>query len=169
MASRGDTGPASLLREPEFLKIWLAGGVANTVRWVEMLAIGVYVFDTTGSPFLVALPVVIRTLPIFLFGSLVGTLAANRDRRRIYLVAVSGMLLVSIGLGALAWAGQLSLWAIVGGAFLTGLAWSSEHPVRRVLSGEIAGRQRLGSAMGTRAVERLQPTAGEADGRAVVS
>ncbi len=147
MSKARGTGSASLLREPEFLKIWLAGGFANTVRWIEMLAIGVYVFDTTGSPFLVALLVVVRALPIFLFGSLAGAFAANRDRRRIYMAAISGILLVAVGLGTLGWLDRLPLWVIAAGAALSGLAWSTEHPVRRVLAGEIAGRERLGRAM----------------------
>ncbi len=147
MSPARGTGPASLLRQADFVKVWLAGGFANTVRWVEILAIGIYVFDATASPFLVALFVVVRALPIFLFGSLTGALAANRDRRRIYMVAISGMALVSLALGLLAWQDQLPLWAIGVGAFLSGLAWSTEHPVRRVLSGEIAGRERLGPAM----------------------
>lgn len=147
MSHARGTGPASLLRQADFVKVWLAGGFANTVRWVEILAIGIYVFDATASPFLVALFVVVRALPIFLFGSLTGALAANRDRRRIYMVAIFGMALVSLALGLLAWQDQLPLWAIGVGAFLSGLAWSTEHPVRRVLSGEIAGRERLGPAM----------------------
>lgn len=147
MTVQGGTGPAALLAEGEFVKIWLAGAAANTARWVEILAIGVFVFDTTGSPFLVASMVVLRALPIFLFGSLAGALAANLDRRRFYMTALVAMLLVAIGLAATAQAGAIPLWLIALGAFLSGVAWSSEHPVRRVLLSEIAGRERLGAAM----------------------
>ena len=39
----------SLLSEADFRRVWIAGGVFGTIRWLEMLSIGVYVFDLTGK------------------------------------------------------------------------------------------------------------------------
>ncbi|HBI30313.1 MAG TPA: hypothetical protein DDY54_11820, partial [Deltaproteobacteria bacterium] len=44
-----------LLRNQEFLAIWFVGSMTSTIRWLEVLALGIFVFDLTGSPFQVAL------------------------------------------------------------------------------------------------------------------
>ena len=49
-----------LIRNREFRLIWLIGAATNTLRWLEILAVGVVVFDLTGSPFQVAFMVILR-------------------------------------------------------------------------------------------------------------
>ena len=46
-----------------------------SVRWLEMLAVGVFVYQRTGSPFLVALMTLLRMLPMALFGAVAGVVA----------------------------------------------------------------------------------------------
>ena len=48
-------GPFQLLREGPYFRAWLTGAFINTMRWLEMLAVGIYVFEKTSSPLLVAL------------------------------------------------------------------------------------------------------------------
>src|SRR5690606_19294453 len=58
---RGDGARApSLLADPAFLRVWLTGGLAGVLRWLELLAISIYVLEATGSPFLVALMTFLR-------------------------------------------------------------------------------------------------------------
>lgn len=66
-------GLADLLREPSYLRVWMVGVFSGVARWLELLVVGVYAFDTTGSPFLVALLVILRLLPLAVLGSVVGT------------------------------------------------------------------------------------------------
>ena len=60
------TGPFALLRHPQFLRLWLVGGLAGTMRWLELLAIGVWAFELTRSALVVALPAqrCISTTPV---------------------------------------------------------------------------------------------------------
>ena len=44
--------------------MWAAGLIYGTVRWLEVLAVAVFVFDSTGSPFIVSLMLVVRMLPM---------------------------------------------------------------------------------------------------------
>lgn len=142
------TGPISLLAERDFRRLWGAGACGNTVRWLEILAVGVFVFESTGSAFLVALMTMLRALPILLFGTVMGTLAARLDRKRLFAGSLAVAALISAGLAGLAWSGEITLWQIGVGTFLHGVVWSTEHTVRRPMLGEIAGIERLGSAMG---------------------
>ncbi|MGH7030633.1 MAG: hypothetical protein ACREEZ_09435, partial [Stellaceae bacterium] len=48
------TPRARLIREPDFWLLWLVGLVVYAVRWLEMLAVAVFVYQRTGSPFIVA-------------------------------------------------------------------------------------------------------------------
>ena len=142
--------PASieLIGEPTFRRIWFAGACGNTVRWIEMLAVSIYVFELTGSPFLVALMTVMRALPILFFGTLSGVIADRFDRRVLYASGLAIGTTISGMLFLLAWLDLIEVWHIALGAFLSGVIWSTEHPVRRTMMGEIAGTDRISAAMG---------------------
>ena len=128
-----------LLGEPDFRRLWLVGLVVFSVRWLEMLAVAVFAYQRTGSPFIVALLTMLRMLPMALFGALIGA-AAERVERRIALVFVMTlMLLCSIALALLAWSGVLEIWHIALASFISGLTWTTDNPVRRTMIGEVVG------------------------------
>ena len=139
--------PVLLLRHPGFRNIWLVGGFVNTMRWLEVLAIGIYVFDLTGSPLLVALMMFLRQLPFALFGAVVGAFADRFDRRRLLLTGLCTTTTVLALLSLSAWTGHLTLWQIGLGAFISGVYLSGEHAIRRTMLGEFAGTENIGPAM----------------------
>jgi MFS family permease len=143
----GASAAASLLADPAFLRVWLTGGIAGVLRWLELLAIGVYVLEVGGSPFLVALMTFLRMAPMFLFGIPAGALADRYERKRLLII---GLLVLAGAAGLLAFLavrGRIALWHIGVGTFLNGMFWASEFPVRRIMLGEIAGVARLSRAM----------------------
>src|SRR6266702_7906525 len=86
---------APLLREPDFRRLWLVGLVVFAVRWVEMLAVAVFAYQQTGSPFIVAMLTMLRMLPMALFGAVVGAAAERLERRTALILVVISMLLSS--------------------------------------------------------------------------
>ena len=76
-----------LLRDPVYLRAWLVGGFSGIARWLEMLVFGVFAFELTGSPFLVALLIILRLTPLVAFGSLVGALADRLPPRSLLLAS----------------------------------------------------------------------------------
>ena len=145
--TRSRPGRFALFRRADFLRIWLAGGFSGTIRWLETLAIGLYTFHETGSPFLVTVMLFARTLPSMLLGAPVGALAARLDRKRLLAINFAVLTVAAAVLFALAHTGQLELWHVAAGAALSGCTWAMDHPVRRTLLGEIAGNRRLAVAM----------------------
>jgi MFS family permease len=139
--------PRGLLADASFLRVWLCGTLSGVLRWLELLAISLFVLEQTGSPFLVALLTVLRMAPMLLFGILAGALADRYDRRRLLIAALVVLALASAVLAVLAASGRITLWQIALGTFLGGMFWSTEFPVRRTLLGEIAGPARLSRAM----------------------
>ena len=120
-------GRWALFRNGEFSRLWGIGAVSSTVRWLELLAIGVVVFDLTGSPFQVALMAILRMLPLALFGALVGALAGRLNHRKMLVTGLLVMIGVSAALAALSKTGHIQLWHIAVGVFVTGMFWVLDY------------------------------------------
>ena len=138
----------SLLRVSDFRKIWLAGGLYGTVRWLDMLAVGVFTYEVTNSPLIVAFMVFLRLLPLILMGTVIGALAERFNRRRMLLGGLIVLSVVCAVLGLLALSGRITLWHVGVGALVNGTLFSADFSIRRMLLGEVAGLSRLGAAMG---------------------
>jgi MFS family permease len=138
----------ALLGDSAFVRIWIASGLAGTVRWLETLAVGVFTYQTTESPLIVAGMLFARMLPTMLLGVFVGAIAETVGRRRLLLVGSAIMSTVSAALAVLVMTGQAELWHIAAGAILNGMFASGEFPVLRTMLGEVAGLKRISAAMG---------------------
>ena len=136
-----------LLASPDFRRLWVVGLVVCAVRWLEMLVVGVFVYQHTGSAFTVALMTLLRMLPMALFGAIIGALAERLERRRALVGVVVSMLATSLCLAALAYGGRLAVWHLAVASFCNGIAWAADNPVRRVMIGEVVGHDRMGAAM----------------------
>jgi MFS family permease len=136
-----------LLAEPDFRRLWLVGLVVFSVRWLEMLAVAVFAYRHTGSPFIVALLTMLRMLPMTLFGALIGAAAERVQRRKALVFVTFSMLLCAITLAILAWTGALQIWHLAVASFVSGLAWTTDNPVRRTMIGEVVGSERMSAAM----------------------
>jgi MFS family permease len=136
-----------LLAEADFRRLWAVGIVIFAVRWLELLAVAVFVYRHTGSAFEVALMTLLRSLPMALFGTVIGAVAERWERRTALVVVVVSMLATSLTLALLAHAGRLAVWHLAVASFLNGIAWATDNPVRRVMIGEVVGSSRIGAAM----------------------
>jgi MFS family permease len=145
--TRSGADIAALLTNGEFLRVWGAGALLGIVRWLEMLAVGIFVIDLTGSAATVAMVGFMRMLPMLLLGAVAGTLASRFSRRTQMLVGASVAGLFALILGLLALAGTIAVWQIALGSFLTGILWTGDFPIRRTILADIAGPARIGTAM----------------------
>jgi MFS family permease len=132
---------------PDFWRLWFVGLVVFTVRWLETVAVGVVVYQRTGSAFQVAMMTMLRLLPMGLFGVFLGALAERFDRRLTLIGVVVLMGATSATLALLAWTGRLEIWHLALASFVNGCGWATDNPVRRVMMGEVVGREHLGTAM----------------------
>jgi MFS family permease len=167
--SESDAKPAHswalLMANRDFWRLWLIGLVVFVVRWLEMLAMAVFVYQRTGSAFLVALLTMLRLLPMALLGAFLGVLADRLERRSALIIMVSGQLTTSLVLALLAYSDQIAVWHLATASFLNGIGWAADNPVRRVMIGEAVGVETMGTAIsvdvGTNNASRmLGPTTG---------
>ena len=147
VVDRGSVGLGALLRNREFRLIWLIGASTNTLRWLEILAVGVVVFDMTGSPLQVAFMIILRFLPMALIGAFTGVVAERFNRRLFQIFSTGFMMATSVLLTILAFGGYLNLWIIGLSVVLNGLFWTTDNPIRRTLLGEVVQPAQIGIAM----------------------
>ena len=141
------SAPLALLRDGAYLRLWLAGALLGTMRWLEVLGIALWTLAETRSAFLVAMMLFARMLPMVLFGVPMGVLADRVDRRRLLMTGVAATMVSSTVLLVLVLADVLAPWHVAVGAFLSGTVWTMEHPVRRALIADRVGIERIGVAM----------------------
>jgi len=136
-----------LLASADFRRLWTIGIVAFAVRWLEMLVVGVFVYQHTGSAFDVALMTMLRMLPMALFGAVIGAWVERIERRIALIAVVLIMLATSVWLAVLAYLGWLAVWHLALASFVNGIAWAADNPVRRVMIGEVVGPAQMSAAM----------------------
>lgn len=136
-----------LLRNRAFLSLLTLGAVNSTGRWLEMLVIAIFVLERTNSPLLVASMLMLRLLPMALFGLFGGVLAHRFQRWWILRLASASLVIFAFGLYGLANAELLTVWHAGLASFVSGMVWSTDFPVRRTLMSDIAGPSRVSQAM----------------------
>ena len=137
--ARPDTATlVRLLRTPDYRRLWLLGGIANTMRWLELLAATLWTYEVTGSALAVSIVAMMRALPMMLLGAIASALAERLDRR-LLLIALQ----ISSALGAgcialLAILGWLAPWHLMLQGLLAGLSWAGEMATRRRMAADAA-------------------------------
>ncbi len=134
-----DPSIRATLSDPSFLSFWIVGGLTGVVRWFQLLALGVYTFETTNSPLLVSTVPLLWMLPLALFGPLIGAIADKMNRKMLFIGSLVMISLVSGSMAVLAWAGDLEFQHIAVASFLSGIFWAADMPVRRRLLGDLSG------------------------------
>src|SRR5260370_29873503 len=126
---------AWLFGEPDFRRLWLVGFVVFAVRWLEMLAVAVFAYQQTGSPFIVAMLTMLRMLPMALFGAVIGAVADRLERCTVLVLVVISMLLSSLVLALLAWTREPAGRPGAPARLIHRIASATDHPGPRTISG----------------------------------
>ena len=160
----GTTGSAArslgdVLSNATFRRLWLAGALTSAMRWLDLLVLGVFIYDLTGSPGSVALYFFVRMIPRVLFGIVIGTIADRISRQTMLVAGFLALAAVATALGALVLTGRIEYWHLLAGGFVAGIFWSSEFPVRRAMIGDVVEPALVGRAIaldiGTSAFTRM--------------
>lgn len=142
-----DSPIRELLRSPDFLRLWLVGAFANAMRWLELLASGLFAWEVTHSAFAVTVVLALRQIPQLLFGAFAGALSEALNRKLIFMLALVVPALASTLLATLAVTGHLEVWHVALGNLVSGTMWATEMSTRRRMVGEVAGPHRIVNAI----------------------
>ena len=61
----------------------MIGTLQFCVRWLDILVLGIFTYQSTGSAFLVTMLVMLRILPMAIFGAFMGAAADRFEGRTI--------------------------------------------------------------------------------------
>ena len=142
-----DSPIRELLRSPDFLRLWLVGAFANAMRWLELLASGLFAWEVTHSAFAVTVVVALRQIPQLLFGAFAGAISEAVNRKLIFMLALIVPAVISTLLATLAVTGHLEVWHVALGNLVSGTMWATEMSTRRRMVGEAAGPHRIVNAI----------------------
>ncbi len=137
-----------IVLDRDYARLWGIGVSTSTMRWLETVALGIFVYDLTESAFLVGFVGFLRMAPMLFLGAFIGALSDRVNRRAI--LATTNLILaaVYITLGLLIVADLIKLWHVSLGAFVSGVVWATDFPVRRAMIADIVPPDRVSSAFG---------------------
>ena len=134
-------------RHPNFVRFWLGAFISNVGTWMEMIAVGVYVTQSTGRAGWTGTVAALMYLPTLVLGPLSGAIADRTDRRRLLAWLTSAQILLAAALAALAFAGRLSVPAVALLSLLAGCVNALVAPVYSALLAELVPPEDLLSAL----------------------
>ena len=137
----------SLRLYPNFRLYWLGALTSNMGTWIQMVAQGWLVYDLTGSPLYLGIVSFASALPN-LFLSLLGGVFADRfERRRLMVGTQTATMSLAFLLAYLTLAHIVTVWHIIVIAFVNGIVFSLNTPVRQTIISDLVPRKDLTNAI----------------------
>ena len=136
-----------VLKSGDFRTLWAVKAINEVSRRMELLTLGYLVLRMTDSPFQVGLIAVFLNLPRPFFSLFAGLVADRLDRRRVLIGIHAIYSVISTVLLLLLVMGAVEPWHVFIAIFLQGSAKTLDDPSRRTAIFDLAGRERLASAM----------------------
>ncbi|WP_373976355.1 MFS transporter [Chitinibacter sp. SCUT-21] len=133
----------ALLRNRNFILLWLASIVGNFALAVAMLAETWYVVKTLGAKEQLGLVMIAGSVPRIALMAVGGVLADRMKRSKIILVSLGARVLMLFGLVGLLAINRLDIWALTAFAFLYGALDAFFWPARDALIPAIVPEQDL--------------------------
>ena len=135
------------LRERNFRLYWLGQAVSNIGNWMQVVALGWFILQLTGSPIALGLLGLAQFLPILLF-SLVGGILADRFLRlHLLLVTQSAAMVLAFSLTILASMSKPPLWSLLLIAALSAAVTAIDNPARQAFLSDLVDKDLLLSAV----------------------
>jgi MFS family permease len=135
------------LRNPQFLRFWIAITLALTGLWVRITVQGYLVYDMTDDKFLLGLVGFLSALPVLILSPVVGVVVDRFDRRKVLFATQAFMATTLLTLATLDALGVLAVYHILIIATLAGAASAFDWPARLSLVPNIVARDELQSAV----------------------
>lgn len=165
-----DTDPPSPLSVPVFRAVWIASMASNFGGLIQSVGASWLMTSLTPSSQMVALVQASTALPILLLSLWSGAVADNLDRRRVMLAAQGFMLVVSVALAVITFAGWMSPWLLLVFTFLIGCGAAMNGPAWQASVGDMVPRSALPGAVALNSMGfNIARSVGPAIGGAIVA
>ena len=130
---------------PDFRILWFTTGLVAGGVWFQQVTLGWLAYDLSKDPLQVAGVVGVRTLPLLL-SPITGVIADRVDRRNLLIVDQVLVTVLVFAFALVLFNDLEQLWHLYVFAFLFGILWAGNNPVRQVLIANTAPREALMNA-----------------------
>jgi len=138
--------PASGLRT--FSTIWFGQFVSTIGSGLTGFAVGVWIYQTTGSVTDFALSNVFYLVPFIALGPVAGALVDRWDRRWVMIIADAGQALGTLAIALLYWTGHLQVWHIYITIATSSILGAFQRPAYSASVTLLVPKEQLGRAGG---------------------
>lgn len=135
-----------LRTNPAYRRLWLGFTLAGVGAQMATVAIGLHVFELTGSTAAVGLVGLFALVPLVVMGLYGGALADQYDRRIVAIVAQLVAWLSSVLLAVQAFLGNTSVWVLYVLVAMFNAAFAVMSPARSSIYPRILPREQLPAA-----------------------
>ena len=140
-------GMFASFRAPGFARAWLGAVCFALGIWIERLAIGWFVLDATGSVFLAALSLGIRSIPNLVLGPVGGAVSDRMPRGRVLMVTSLVRAVAAALMAVVVVVDVATVPLLLALVFVTASTLAFHNTALQPLQAELAGPERLGSAI----------------------
>ena len=127
---------------------WIGQVVSIVGSGLTSFALGVWVFERTGSPTLFAYIGLFAVLPRVIFSPVAGALVDRFDRRKVMILADAGAGLSTLFIALMLFTGRLELWHIYLSSFSSALCGTFQWPAYVATVTQLVPQKQLGRANG---------------------
>jgi MFS family permease len=137
----------SAFHHREFRWYWTAQLISLMGTFMQVVALGYLIYDTTGSKWLLGLLPVFQMGPSLLLSLPAGVLADRVQRRRLIIGTQTTALILAFCLATLTATHQLRVWEIIVILTISGIAIAVESPARQAFVSDLVGPKDLANAI----------------------
>lgn len=131
----------------DFRLLWTGAFLSFMGSWVQSVAQGYFVYELTGSKFLLSLVGVMGMLPISLFGPFAGSFADMFNRRRVLILMQAIFAVSALFLASAIYFGFIQYWHVLACALVNGMAGCIEMPTRQSIVSKVVPPEELPRAI----------------------
>jgi MFS transporter, DHA3 family, macrolide efflux protein len=131
-----------------FIRIWSGQLVSTLGSGLTNFALGVWIYETTGSATLFAITLLVAILPYIALSPVAGVLVDRWDRRLIMIMADSGAAVSSLFIALMLFTGRLEVWHVYLSAFFNSAFSTFQWPAYSAATSLLVPKAHLGRAGG---------------------
>lgn len=136
----------SPLKNSIFRAVWIVIFFSNIGTWIHTVTSSILITKLTHSTILIALIQTAAVLPIFIFSIPAGVLADFLDKKRIVIMAQSGMAIVAFIMAIITFSGGMSPYLLIGTTFLLNIGFAFNVPAWQSISSTLVPKQEIKQA-----------------------
>src|SRR5687767_2187263 len=147
MRKRFDATFSALLISRNY-RLYTAGqGVSLAGTWMQTVALGLLVWDLTGSGTSLGFVTAAQFIPVLLLAPLGGVFVDRLDTRTVLIFTQAISAVLALGLGLLTISGDVRLWMVYAFAASAGMMQVIDNPARQLFALQLVGPENLTNAI----------------------